>query len=56
MRDLPISTVFNNKELAIILPDQIVSTAIAETNFYDITAFGLGMGESISTEIVGLEN
>jgi len=55
LRDLPISTVFNNKELAIILPDQIVSTAIAETNFYDITAFGLGMGESISTEIVGLE-
>lgn len=55
MRDLPIATVFKNSELAIILPDQIVSTAIAETNFYDITAFGLGIGESISTEIVGLE-
>ncbi|GAA4080791.1 cupin domain-containing protein [Amphibacillus indicireducens] len=55
MRDLPIATVFSNSELAIILPDQIISTAIAETTIYDITAFGLGMGESISTEIVGLE-
>jgi len=53
LRDLPNATVFNNAELAIILPDQIVSTAIAETNAYDITAFGLGTGESISTEIVG---
>ncbi len=55
MRDLPIATVFNNTELAIMMSDQIVSTAIAETNIYDITAFGLGAGESISTEIVGLE-
>jgi quercetin dioxygenase-like cupin family protein len=55
LRDLPIATVFNNTELAIMMSDQIVSTAIAETNIYDITAFGLGAGESISTEIVGLE-
>ncbi|WP_253288877.1 cupin domain-containing protein [Amphibacillus sp. MSJ-3] len=53
MGDLPIKTVFGLEELAIILPDQIVSTAIAEAGAFDITTFGLDEKESISTEIVG---
>ncbi|MBM7540283.1 cupin domain-containing protein [Amphibacillus cookii] len=52
MRDLPKSSVFKWEEVAITLADSITSTAIAETDCYDITAFGLGESESVSTEIV----
>lgn len=52
MRDLPIGQVFNWEDVAIAMPDQIISSAIAENDQFDFTVFGFGAGESISTEIV----
>ncbi|WP_017470435.1 cupin domain-containing protein [Amphibacillus jilinensis] len=52
MRDLPKNSVFKWDQVAVTLADSITSTAVAETDYYDITAFGLGKSESISTEIV----
>lgn len=54
MRDLPIGRVFRLNDVVMALPDQIISSAIAETDQFDITLFGFGAGESISTEIVNV--